>query len=123
VAPQLLTFTGVLPSTTTPGSVVVLNKGNTNIVVGPIPDETLLEMVSTPRVLVAGGGGAVSVEPALGLVPGGTVTFTNTTPTIAPGGWAQVDFHLTTPAALTANRHFRVLPRVATERFVVDLLT
>ena len=28
-----------------------------------------------------------------------------------------------TPAALAANRHFRVLPRVATERFVVDLLT
>lgn len=123
LAPTVLTFTGVKKSTTISGSVVVLNKGNTAIVVGPIPDETLLEMVTIARVLAVGGAGSVSVQPALGLVPGGNITFTNTKPTIPPGGWANVDFKLTTPATLTADRHFRVLPRIATERFVVDLLT
>jgi len=59
----------------------------------------------------------------LGLTPGGAATFTNTKPTVVPGGWASVDFKLTTPAALAANTQYRVLPRIATERFTIDLLT
>ena len=78
------------------------------------PEHTVLEI---------GTGGSVSVEPAPGPSTGGTVTFTNNTPTIDPGDWAQVDFHLTTPATLAADRHFRIMPRIASERLVVELLT
>lgn len=123
LGPKEQTFTGVTAASTFAGSVVVYNRGNTPIVVGAIPDETLLEMVITPRVLEVVAGGGVTVAPALGMTPGGTVTFTNTKPTIPPGGWGTVDFNLTTPAVLAANLHFRVLPRIATERFVVNLLT
>lgn len=123
VAPDKLTFTGVAAASTLDGSVVVRNRGNTPVVVTTIPAETLVEVVVLPEVLVVGAGGSVSVEPAPGPSAGGTVTFTNTTPTIAPGDWSQVDFHLSTPAALAADRHFRVVPRIATARFVVDLLT
>jgi hypothetical protein len=42
---------------------------------------------------------------------------------VAPGTWRPVPVKLTMPATITANRHFRVLPRIATQRFVVDLLT
>ncbi len=127
VAPMLVppgqVFTGVKASKTIPGSIVVVNKGNVDIVVGQIGDEPVLEMKTGPRVLAVGAGGAVVVEPALGLTSGGAATFTNSTPTIVPGGWASVDFKITTPAALTANTQYRVLPRIATERFTIDLLT
>lgn len=116
-------FTGVVASTTYAGEVVAVNRGNASVAVGPIPDETLLEMVSIPRILAVAPGGAVSLGPAEGLTPGGTATFTNNTPTIDPGGFAKVDFVLTTPSTLAANRHFRVLPRIVNQRFVIDLLT
>jgi hypothetical protein len=123
VAPSKLTFTDVTASATVDGSVIVRNRGNTPVAVNTIPAETLVEVVILPQVLEIGAGGSVSVEPAPAPSAGGTVTFTNNTPTINPGDWAQVDFHLTTPAALAADRHFRVLPRIANARFVVDLLT
>lgn len=123
VAPDKLTFTGVTASTTVDGSVIVRNRGNTPVVVNAIPEETLVEIAILPQVLEVGAGGSVSVEPTPGPSAGGTVTFTNDTPTIDPGDWAQVDFHLATPAALAADRHFRVLPRIANTRFTLDLLT
>jgi hypothetical protein len=122
LAPSVLTFTGVKKATTLSGAVLVVNKGNTPIDVVAIPDETMLEMVTTPRILAVSGG-TVSVEPALAMTPGGTVKFTNASSTVGPGAWASVDIKLKMPAALPANRHFRVLPRIATQRFVVDLLT
>jgi hypothetical protein len=123
LGPGKLTFTGVTSSATLNGSVIVRNRGNVPIVVNAIPDETLVEVVVFPSVLSVGTSGSVSVAPAPGPSTGGTVTFTNNTPTIDPGDWAQVDFALTTPAAMTADRHFRILPRIASQRFVVDLLT
>jgi len=123
VAPGKLTFTGVTASATVDGSVIVRNRGNIPVAVNTIPGETLVEVLILPSVLEIGAGGSISVEPAPGPSAGGTVAFTNNTPTINPGDWAQVDFHLTTPAALAADRHFRVLPRIANTRFVVDLLT
>ena len=123
VGPSKLTFEGVTSSATLNGSVIVRNRGNTPIVVNAIPEETLVEIVILPSVLRIGVGGSVSVEPAPGPSTGGTVTFTNNTPTIDPGDWAQVDFVLTTPTALATGRHFRTLPRIASQRFVVDLLT
>jgi hypothetical protein len=123
VAPTNVTFSGVTPSATLDGTVLVRNRGNTPVAVNAIPSETLAEVVILPRVLRVGTGGAVSVGPAPGSLTGDTVTFTNNTPTINPGDWAQVDFHLSTPATLPAGRHFRVLPRIASARFVVDLLT
>ena len=123
LGPAKLTFAGVTSGATIDGTVIVRNRGNIPIVVNAIPDETLVEVAILPSVLNVGAGGSVSVEPAVGPVAGGTVTFTNNTPTIAPGDWAEVNFVLTTPAALTANRHFRILPRIASQRFVVDLLT
>jgi hypothetical protein len=123
LAPGKVTFTGVTPAATLDGSVIVRNRGNTPVVVDTIPGETLAEVAILPRVLKVGTGGAVSVAPAPGSLTGGAVTFANNTPTISPGDWAQVDFHLTTPATLAAGRHFRILPRIANERFVVDLLT
>jgi len=122
LAPSVLTFTAVKKSSTLTGSVIVLNRGNTPVPVGKIPDETMLEVVTIPRVVEVSGA-TLSVEPAPGLATGGKVTFTNPTPTLAPGTWASVDVKLKMPATLTANRHFRVLPRIATQRFVVDLLT
>jgi hypothetical protein len=116
-------FTGVAASTTYQGAVVAVNRGNAPVTVGQIPDETVLEMVTMPRVLAIAPGGEVSVAPSGGLAPGGTATFTNTKPTINPGDWSEITFDLTTPAALDPHRHFRVLPRIATQRFVVDLLT
>jgi hypothetical protein len=123
LAPGKVTFTGVTPAATADGSVTVRNRGNTAFTVNTIPDETLVEVVIQPYVLEIGAGGSVTVDPAPAPSAGGAVTFTNDTPTIAPGDWAQVNFHLTTPAALAADRHFRVLPRIASARFVVDLLT
>lgn len=123
VAPGTLTFTGVTASATVDGSIVVRNRGNIPVVVSTIPAETLVEIAVLPYVLDVGAGGSVSVEPAPGASPGGTVTFTNNTPTINPGDWAPVDFQLTTPASLAAGRQFRVLPRIASARFAVDLLT
>jgi hypothetical protein len=123
LAPSNVTFTGVTAATTLDGTVIVRNRGNTPVTVNAIPSESLAEVVILPRVLRVGTGGSVSVAPAPGSLTGATVTFTNNTPTINPGDWAQVDFHLTTPAALAADRHFRILPRIASARFVVDLLT
>jgi hypothetical protein len=122
LAPSSLTFTGVKKSTTLTGTVYVVNRGNTPVKVGPIPGETMLEVVTVPRVVEVSGT-TLSVEPAPGLASGGTVTFTNPTKTIAPGGWAAVDVKLKMPATLPTNRHFRVLPRITTQRLVVDLLT
>lgn len=121
-SPSVLTFAGVLPSSTHIGRVQVLNRGNVAVDVGAIPDETLLEMVTIPRV-VRVSGASVAVEPALGTTPGGTVTFANPLSTVPPGGWTSVDVSVTLPAALTAGRHFRILPRIANQRFVIDLLT
>ena len=123
LAPATITFTDVTPATTLDSSLIVRNRGNIPIVVNSIPGETLAEVVILPRVLKSGTGGSVSVGPAPGSLTGGTVTFTNNTPTISPGDWAQVEFHLTTPATLAADRHFRILPRIVNERFVVNLLT
>ena len=123
IVPDRLLFTGVAASAVVNGSVVVRNEGNVAIVVGPIADEPLLELRAHPRVLAIGTGGAMVVEPALGLAPTGTATFTNSTPTIPPGGWSPVTFQLTAPATLASNAHLRALPRIGTERFAVDLLT
>jgi hypothetical protein len=123
ILPERLVFTGVTPSAVVDGSVVVRNAGNVPLTVGPIPDEPLLEVRAHPRVLAVGAGGAMVVEPAVGLAPTGTATFTNTTPTVPPGGWSAVAFQLTAPAALASNAHLRALPRIGTERFAVDLLT
>jgi hypothetical protein len=122
LAPTVLTFTGVKKSVTLTGAVLVINRGNTAIDVTSIPDETMLEMVPTTRI-VAISGATLTVEPALGMTPGGTVKFTNPSVTIAPRAWASVDIKLKMPATLATNRHFRVLPRIATQRFVVDLVT
>lgn len=123
IVPDRLLFTGVAGSAVVAGSVVVRNEGNVPVVVGPIADEPLLEVRAHPRVLAIGAGGAMVVEPALGLAPAGTATFTNATPTIPPGGWSAVTFQLTAPATLAPNAHLRALPRIGTERFAVDLLT
>jgi hypothetical protein len=123
LAPQRFTFTGVTASTTFDGTLVVRNRGNVPVVVNSIPDETVAEIIISPQVLEVGAGGAVTVEPAPAVVTGGTVTFTNPTPTINPGDWTAVPFTLTTPAVITANRQFRVVPRVANQRFIVELLT
>jgi hypothetical protein len=123
LGPAKFTFTGVTAATTFNGTIIVRNRGNTPFTVNQIPDENLAEVVVAPQVLEVGAGGAVLVEPAPAATAGGTVAFTNPTPTLNPGEWAQVDFQLTTPAALAADRHFRVMPRIITERFVVDLLT
>jgi large exoprotein involved in heme utilization and adhesion len=123
LAPTVAVFTGVLSSTDYDGSVVAVNRGNTAITVGPIPDEALLEVVSTPRALTVENDGTASVVPALATAPSGNATFTNPTPTIQPGGWAPVTFKLRTPAGLAMNRHYRVFPRIAMQRFAVDLLT
>ena len=123
-APNTLVFTGVVPGGTVTGSVVVVNRGNAAFTVGPIPDETIYEVIATPRLLGVGAGGLVGVEPATGLAAlAGKVTFTNATPLINVGSWADVTFQLTTPGSLAANRHVRVLPRIATQRFAIDLLT
>lgn len=122
LAPTVLTFTGVKKSSTLSGTVLVVNKGNTPIKVGAIPSETMLEVVTIPRVVEVSGA-TLSVQPAPGLAAGGTVTFTNPTATVARGAWASVDVKLKMPATLPANRHFRVLPRIATQRLVIDLLT
>jgi hypothetical protein len=117
-------FTGVKAGAKVKGNVVVLNKGNVPVKVGPMADEPLLEVTSAARVLAVGAGGVVVVQPATGLTPlAGKVTFTNDKPTIAVGGWADVKFQLTAPAGLGANLHLRLLPRIANERFTVDLLT
>jgi hypothetical protein len=123
IANPPLLFTGVAASTAYSGEIVVLNRGNSQITLDDIADEPLLEMVTTPRILAIAASGSVSVAPALGLTPGMDVSFTNDTPTINPGDWATVQFQLTTPATVAADKHFRVLPRVLTERFVIDLLT
>jgi hypothetical protein len=123
LGPAKFTFTGVAPSSVHTATIVVRNRGNTSFTVNAIPDETLVEVVVAPRVLEVGTTGAVTVEPAPGVTPSGLVTFTNPTPTINPGDWAQVDVQITAPASMTADRHFRVMPRIVTERFIVDLLT
>ena len=123
IVPDRVIFDGVAASDVVSGSVVVRNDGNVPITVGPMADEPLLEVRAHPRVLAVGTGGALVVEPAVGLAPTGTATFTNDTPTIAPGGWAAVAFQLTAPATLATNAHLRALPRIGTERFAVDLLT
>jgi hypothetical protein len=122
LAPTVLTFTGVKQATTLTGTVLVVNKGNTPITVGTVPSETMLEVVTIPRVIEVSGA-SLSVQPAPGLAAGGTVTFTNPTTSVAPGDWASVDVKLEMPATLPPNRHFRVLLRIATQRLVVDLLT
>lgn len=123
LVPERFVFAGVAPAAVVGASVVVRNDGNVALAVGPLPEEPLFEVRAHPRVLALAVGGAVSVEPALGLAAVGTVTFTNDTPTVAPGGWAAVAFQLTVPGGIPANAHLRALPRVATERFAVDLLT
>jgi hypothetical protein len=123
LGPAKFTFTGVTASSIHNATIVLRNRGNTPFTVNPIPDETLVEIVVAPRVLEVAGTGAVTVEPAPAATPAGSVTFSNPTPTINPGDWAQVDFQITAPATVTADRHFRVMPRIVTERFIVDLLT
>jgi hypothetical protein len=124
LVPLRIVFSKVASNSKRKGSVVVVNKGNVDIPVGPMGTEPLLEVRSQPRVLVVAAGGAVSVEPAIASAAAGkTVQFTNDQPTVGPGGWAEVKFELTTPAGLTPNAHLRALPRLATERFAVDLLT
>ena len=117
-------FNTVAASTTTNSSVVVVNRGNLAFAVHAIADEPLFEVLSTPRLLATGSGGVVVVQPAVGLTPlAQKLTFTNSTPTIPAGGWADVAFSLTTPATLPARAHLRALPRIGTERFTIDLLT
>lgn len=124
IIPLRLVFSGVAAGEKLDGSVVVVNKGNVDIPVDPIGAEPLLEVRSQPRVLVVAAGGAVSVEPAISAAATGkTVTFASAKETVGPGAWKEIKFSLTVPAGVTANAHFRVLPRIATERFAVDLLT
>ena len=124
LAPSTSVFTGIAASTTVNGTVLVRNKGNVAVTVAAIPDAELFEVTVAPRVLGIAPGGSVSVEPAAGLASlPGTVTFTNATPTIPVGGWADVTYSFTTPAGLAPDLHVRVLPRIATERFAIDLLT
>lgn len=122
LAPTALTFTGVKKSSTLNGTVLVVNKGNTAIDVGTIPKEKMREVVIMPRVVEVSDA-ELSVQPAPGLAEGGTVTFTNPTATVASGDWTSLDVKIKMPATLPANRHFRVLPRIATQRLVIDLLT
>lgn len=122
LAPSVTTLTGATSSSTHTVTVLVANRGNVPVAVGTIPAETLQEMVSVPRVLEVSGG-TVRVEPAVGTAPGGAVTFASTPTTVPPAGWVAVDVLLTLPATLPADRHFRLLPRIANTRFVVDLLT
>lgn len=122
LAPTVLTFTGITKSATVTGTVFVVNRGNTPITVGAIPDETMLEMVTIPRVVEVSGA-TLSVQPGPVMVSGGTVTFSNPVTIVAPREWKPVTIKLTMPATIVANRYFRVLPRIATQRFVVDLLT
>jgi hypothetical protein len=123
LVPARFVFAGVKAGATVSATVVVRNKGNVPIAVGPIPEEPLLELRAHPRAVGVSPLGVVAVEPALGLAPVGTVSFTNNKPTIAPGNWAAVDFKLKAPAALAKNAHLRALPRIANDRFSVDLLT
>jgi hypothetical protein len=117
-------FVGVKALAKVSGSVVVVNRGNVAVKVGPIAEEALFEVTTNARVLAVGAGGVVAVEPATGLTPvPGKVTFTNAKPVIPVGGCADVTFQLTVPAGVVANRHLRCLPRIATDRFTIDLLT
>lgn len=124
LAPTARVFTAVEPNATLAGTVLVRNQGNVAFDVGAIPDEPLIEIVAAPRVLAVEAGGALQVEPAEGFtVLASNVSFTNETPTIAVGGWAEVAYELTTPSSLPSNVHLRALPRIGTERFAIDLLT
>jgi hypothetical protein len=117
-------FSGVKAGAKLKGKVVVLNKGNVPVPVQSIADEPLHEVSYAARVLAIGTGGAAVVQPATGFKTlAGKVKFTNDKPTVPVGGWADVTFQLTTPAGLGSNLHVRVMPRIATERFAVDLLT
>jgi hypothetical protein len=121
---QRQVFTGVAGGATVNGSVVVRNAGNVPIAVEPIADEPLLEVTPTDRLLVVDATGGVAVQPSIAATAiAGVATFANATPAIPVGGWADVTYSLTTPAVLPARAHIRVLPRIATERFAIDLLT
>ena len=123
LAPATITFTDVTPATTLDSSLIVRNRGQH-------PDRG--EQHSrrdpgrgrdpAPRAQIRYWRKCVRRSSAR-LIDGVAVTFTNNTPTISPGDWAQVEFHLTTRATLAADRHFRILPRIVNERFVVNLLT
>jgi hypothetical protein len=117
-------FTGVSSASAIKGSVVVVNRGNVAFAVTAIPDEALFELVPVPRIVAVANDGEVSVTPAPAMTPvSGTLQFTNDTPTIAVGGWAEIGYEMTTPAGLPAAAHLRALPRIGPERFSVDLLT
>jgi hypothetical protein len=117
-------FAGVTSASKIKGSLVVLNRGNVAFAVDAIPDEPLFEIVPMPRVVAVANDGEVTVSPAPAMTPvAGTLHFTNDTPTIAVGGWAEVGYEITTPAGLPTATHLRALPRIGTERFSVDLLT
>jgi hypothetical protein len=117
-------FTGVQSTDVVSGSVVVRNIGNVPVDVGKIPDEQLLEVKATERVLAVNGSGTLIAEPAVGLLAvAGSATFVNPTPTIPVGSWTDLTYQMTVPAGLPTNAHLRVLPRILTERFPIDVLT
>lgn len=124
-APVRVVFTSVASSSTLNGEVAVVNRGNVPLTVNTMPVESIFEVTAAPRLVAVADDGTVAVTPADGLAPlaGLELTFTNDTPTIDVGGWANVQFSITTPAGLPANSHLRSLPRIGTERFFVDLLT
>ena len=122
LAETSLVLAGVTSNTTHQAAVVAMNRGNVPVTVGQIPDETVFELATEPRVLTAEVGGNISVTPGPAVAPAGTVKFTNVKPTIGPGDWSLVTFEIETPS-LNTDGHFRVMPRIATQRFVVDLLT
>ena len=62
-------FSAVAAGATITSNVVVMNRGNVSFTVGDIPDESLFEVVATPRLLTVGTTGVVSVAPSTGLEP------------------------------------------------------
>jgi hypothetical protein len=118
-------FTNVVPPTTLSTALIVRNVGNVAVDVDAIVDEPLFEIAAGQRVLGIGAGGVVQVQPASSLVATAHVlTFTlASTPTIEPAAWATSDVDIGVPAALDLGLHVRALPRLANDRFSIDLVT
>jgi|1186.fasta_scaffold08152_3 hypothetical protein len=118
-------FTQVVPPTTIATAVVVRNVGNVPVHIDAVPDEPLFDVVAGQRLLGIGAGGVVQVQPASSLVATAhELSFTlGATPTIAPGGWAKIGIDIAVPAGVGTGAHVRALPRIANDRFSIDLVT
>jgi hypothetical protein len=122
VGPEPLTLTGVQPGATVGARLVVVNRGNVPFTLGPVPPEDVFEVVVVPRVVEVDGA-TLRVAPAPSTASAGQATFSDPGVVVEPGSWAAVTLDISLPQGLTADRHYRVLPRLATARAVVDLLT